>query len=530
MPKLTFYGGVDEIGGNKILLEEGDTKVFLDFGMSFSEEGKFFEFPLLRPTNIDDLRKINVVPELEGLYKNAGLKVIYQPDGEFAVDGIPEDKRIDAMILSHGHLDHSGYLGLVRPDIPIYSSAATKKFLKLRSDINKNWAGESSQESFDIIGVDEKRQIGKDLTIRRFDVDHSIVGASAYLIRTEYKKIVYTGDFRFHGYRQKETEYFQNEIAKENIDVLIIEGTRLGRLDEEKALDTEEEVFETACEFTKKEKGLVIYDASPADIDRVKTLSRVAKETGREIVMDDKKAYFILYLNHNEQKNLVEDLPGIEDFKIYLSRGKLKKTSKKFSENIFSEDNLFVENFIEGRSGHQKILLASQIMKSKKSLHKSESENYDTFATTLKKSKNKEDFFKTIKIPTEKFIWGPLGRQEILSNPEKYILYTSNGPLTLLQFVPVGKKIEGTYIYGKAEPFNEEMEFSFDVLKNWIKLAGLNMKYAHTSGHASTDDLKKFIQAVKPKCVIPIHTTNATMFEKFTDKVLRPELKKSLEL
>ena len=44
MAKLTFYGGVDEIGGNKILLEEGNTKVFLDFGMSFSEEGKFFEF------------------------------------------------------------------------------------------------------------------------------------------------------------------------------------------------------------------------------------------------------------------------------------------------------------------------------------------------------------------------------------------------------------------------------------------------------------------------------------------------------
>ncbi|MBI5573650.1 MAG: MBL fold metallo-hydrolase [Elusimicrobia bacterium] len=509
MPKLTFYGGVDEIGGNKILLEEGNTKVFLDFGMSFSEEGKFFEFPLLRPTNIDDLRKINVLPELEGLYKNAGLKVRYLPNGDFFVEETPEERKIDAIILSHGHLDHTGYLGLVRPDIPIYSSAATKKFLKLRSDINKNWAAEASQESFNTVEVDEERQIGKDLTIRRFDVDHSIVGASAYLICTKNKKIAYTGDFRFHGYRQKETEYFQNEIAKENIDVLITEGTRLSRKDEEKAFDTEEEVFEACCEFTKKEKGLVIYDASPADIDRVKTLSRVAKETGRELVLDDKKAYFVLYLNHNEQKNLVEDLPNIDDFKIYLSREKLKKTSKKFTEKIFNEDNLFVENFIEGRSGHQKILLAKQIMESKKS---------------------SEDFFKAIKIPDKKFLWGPLGRQEILSNPGKYILYTSNGPLTLLQFVPAGKKIEGSYIYGKAEPFNEEMEFSHDILENWIKLAGLNMKYAHTSGHASADDLKKFIQAVKPKLVMPVHTENAAMFEKFGAKILRPELKKIMEL
>jgi ribonuclease J len=36
MIKLTFYGGVNEIGGNKILLEHKDTKIFLDFGWSFT--------------------------------------------------------------------------------------------------------------------------------------------------------------------------------------------------------------------------------------------------------------------------------------------------------------------------------------------------------------------------------------------------------------------------------------------------------------------------------------------------------------
>ena len=37
MTSLTFYGGVSEIGGNKILLEDGDTRLFLDFGMSFKQ-------------------------------------------------------------------------------------------------------------------------------------------------------------------------------------------------------------------------------------------------------------------------------------------------------------------------------------------------------------------------------------------------------------------------------------------------------------------------------------------------------------
>lgn len=33
---ITCYGGVGEIGGNKILITDKDTKVFLDFGLIFS--------------------------------------------------------------------------------------------------------------------------------------------------------------------------------------------------------------------------------------------------------------------------------------------------------------------------------------------------------------------------------------------------------------------------------------------------------------------------------------------------------------
>lgn len=35
MTPLTFYGGVNEIGGNKILLDDNGTRIFLDFGQFF---------------------------------------------------------------------------------------------------------------------------------------------------------------------------------------------------------------------------------------------------------------------------------------------------------------------------------------------------------------------------------------------------------------------------------------------------------------------------------------------------------------
>ena len=50
--KLTFYGGVSEIGGNKILLQTDDGSVLLDFGRRMSEYGRFFsEFLVARSKN-----------------------------------------------------------------------------------------------------------------------------------------------------------------------------------------------------------------------------------------------------------------------------------------------------------------------------------------------------------------------------------------------------------------------------------------------------------------------------------------------
>ena len=43
MTSITFHGGINEIGGNKFLLGDKDTKIFLDFGMSFTKYGKFYE-------------------------------------------------------------------------------------------------------------------------------------------------------------------------------------------------------------------------------------------------------------------------------------------------------------------------------------------------------------------------------------------------------------------------------------------------------------------------------------------------------
>jgi predicted metal-dependent RNase len=48
MISLTFYGGVNEIGDNKILLEDKDTRVFLDFSKGFGRKSRSIYPPKLK--------------------------------------------------------------------------------------------------------------------------------------------------------------------------------------------------------------------------------------------------------------------------------------------------------------------------------------------------------------------------------------------------------------------------------------------------------------------------------------------------
>ena len=68
---LRFYGGVGEIGGNKVLLEDGDTRILVDFGMSFGKRGTYYgDFLGPRTANgLGDFLEMDLVPDLKGLYR-----------------------------------------------------------------------------------------------------------------------------------------------------------------------------------------------------------------------------------------------------------------------------------------------------------------------------------------------------------------------------------------------------------------------------------------------------------------------------
>ena len=72
---LTFYGGVNEIGGNKVLLEDRDARIFLDFGRSFTMGADYFT-GWLAPRAINglgDYFEFNLLPKIKGIYSQKQL-------------------------------------------------------------------------------------------------------------------------------------------------------------------------------------------------------------------------------------------------------------------------------------------------------------------------------------------------------------------------------------------------------------------------------------------------------------------------
>ena len=492
--RFTAYGGAGEIGGNKLLLEDDDWQILFDFGMSFGALGAYFE-EFLKPRTVRGLADYlltGLLPPLEGLYRDD-------------LNALPEHARIwdrlrrhpvyrddvnpRAVLLSHAHADHVGYISLLRPDIPVVAGALTAVIAKAMQD-----GGQSTDDSQTVflrhraprdglLVTDPKipfrqrpwaladgvswsaaaaaywsRRYAKSgpqpvttpmsmgLTeveghrVRAFPVDHSIPGAHGFAVETSAGWVGYTGDIRMHGRHADQTWAFAHELANLDLVALICEGTQAAR----PRGASESDVHTRAVDRVRTTDGLVVADFGPRNVERLETFLQAARRTGRRLVVLMKDALLLKAMHTVDSSTPLPSAP--DGLLLYDDR---RATSTAWQDDLSEE-----------------------------------------FADAL------------------------VAPAAISKDPGDFVLCLSF--FDVARLLDLGETSSGAWIYSSSEPYDEESQLDMQRLRNWTSLLELEFVGGaseseaeaagfHASGHASGPDLKRFIEIVSPRSIIPIH-------------------------
>ena len=511
MISITVHGGAGEIGGNKILVEDNAHRVFLDFGMSFAKMGDFYEDFLQPRTNsgLGDLLALGILPKVDGIYRQDLLEPerlretldeldvaddsLWAADVKSYKEVKDRDGRpaLDAVIVSHAHMDHFQHVSMLDESVPVFCSETTKAVMETAEELSIGRFGS------DVINVG-RRSIAKlgnaaffpgtpkmemecvprpvnavcpqkpfavgGMEAELHPVDHSVPGATAVVLRTGQKRIVYTGDLRFHGTAGHLTQGFRDALAGSRPDVLIIEGTRV----EKDAPDSETGVAEECARLVSQAgAGLAMVAFAWKDTTRYRTMIDVARETGRTLVISAKLAYLTNRLSSLPDAPVRPacDEPNV---KVYLKR----KVSMLYSKSDYVGTK------------------------------------YDLGYSTEWDRKDCST------IHTEHYECG-VRAYDIAADPGRYLLHLDFYELNeLIDLRPPPGSI---YVSAVSEPFHMEMELDRGRLRRWLQRFGVNPpdfepRYAHASGHASGPELVELARAIRPKVLIPVHTEHPELF------------------
>jgi ribonuclease J len=343
MIKLTFYGGVNEIGGNKILLEHKGTKIFLDFGQSFTMGEDYFVGWLTprRLSGCKDYFEFDLLPKIKGLYSKEMLR------GTNLKYHKPE---IDGVFLSHAHFDHMEHISFIDPKIPIFCGHGTKKFIDAQ-EMTSPFA-DYGEHDYRLFKSGDLIKIG-DLEVEPIHVDHSIPGAYGFVIYTPDGALVYTGDIRRHGPMSVMTEEFVERAKESKPKVLITEGTRVVPREKRK-LYTEQQVLEIGSKLVGKSDKLVIATSYSRDIDRFNTFYEIALRNNRKFVISPRTAYLFDMV---KDKLKVPDPIKDKNVLVYF---KQKKSGKYDEKDYYEWERKYMDKMVTADFVHRnqkKVLL-----------------------------------------------------------------------------------------------------------------------------------------------------------------------------
>ncbi len=483
---LTFHGGVDEIGGNKILLEDRGTRVFIDFGMQMGRANRYFApfLPPRRLSGMGDLMEFGLLPRMRGIYRRDYSR--HSGYGDHA-----EDTAVDGVLLSHAHADHCAYLHYLRHDIPVYCSEASAAVMRCLQETGGGDEYVTYRENFKTYAkrgggrarartAKTREEAPRDIrTVRpgkkfRIDsieveaapVDHSLPGTYGFIIHASGGSVGYTADLRYHGRRGGDTRAFVEKCAGSDLDALLCEGTRIDAKRTRTELDVERRVAEHVGKAGRR-GGLAVCTYPVRDLDRFLSFYNAAKKSGRRMVVDTKQAYLLKIFSETEALRGEYPPPDDGHLGIFVSRkswGLLGAGGDPAEGDYPAWERGFLDhpNMVDGAY--------------------------------------------------------------VRANQGRCLFYCSDYRLTDL--IDVRPAPGSAYVRSSTEPFDEEMALDEERVGRWLRHFGLMrsgcmLERVHVSGHGSGEQIRRVVCGAGAGYVVPIHTEKPGAFSGLHGSVRR---------
>lgn len=274
--KARVLGAAQEVGRSGFLVDCDGTNFLLDYGVMFGKRG----MPPLYPLHV-------------------------------------RPKEVDSVIITHAHLDHSGYVPslFVSGNLPVYATPPTFDLSQLL--IEDMLKIEKNAHPFDLPELNNMlrnaKEVGYKQKIKRsnasFELRDSghVLGGSSVLVESNNKRLFYTGDINLKGSRMLN----EADLDFDEIDLLITESTysQTAQMPREEA-----------------ERGLVEYANDVMDRKGVLFIPSFSLERSQEIACVLKNAKF--------KHKIIMDGMALKVNEIIFRYPEYLRDSKVFSDAI----------------------------------------------------------------------------------------------------------------------------------------------------------------------------------------------------
>ena len=193
---------------------------------------------------------------------------------------LEEKDNLLALILTHGHEDHIGAVGLLAPDFncPLYATAFTARLIESKL--------EERGVKLDLRVID----LGARLAVGPFDLEfvtltHSIPEPNGVIIRTPLGTVLHTGDWKIDpeptlGPVTDSTKL--REIGDDGVLAMVCDSTNVLSKGES---GSEMRVKESLTRLIAREKGRVAVTTFASNVSRVVSICEAAYAAGRSVCL-----------------------------------------------------------------------------------------------------------------------------------------------------------------------------------------------------------------------------------------------------